>query len=227
MAPAPLSVVIPILTTVPAPRRALDALEEGRAMDMISQVLLVDEAIGQPETGPTVTVIHAGTASRGRQLAAGGAAASGPWILFLHGDTALAPGWSWTVARYIARPDAAARAGYFHLGLDDPSPQARRIERLANWRARRLHLPYGDQGLLIHRDLYQQVGGFRPLPLMEDVDLVRRLGGRRLVALDGQAVTSATRYRNDGWWARPLRNLCLLSLYFLGLPPAWLRRLYG
>ena len=71
------------------------------------------------------------------------------------------------------------------------------------------------------------IGGFRPLPLMEDVELVRRIGRRRLVALDGEAVTSAARYRRDGWWARPLRNLTLLALYFLGLPPGWLRRLYG
>jgi len=127
----------------------------------------------------------------------------------------------------MAQPGAAERAAVFRLRLDDAAPAARRIEKLAAWRSRRLGLPYGDQGLLIARRLYDQLGGYRPLPLMEDVDLVRRLGRRRLAALGSAAVTSAARYRRDGWWLRPLRNLALLALYYLGLPPRWLARLYG
>jgi hypothetical protein len=77
------------------------------------------------------------------------------------------------------------------------------------------------------RVLYRQVGGFRALPLMEDVDLARRIGRRNLVALDADAVTSARRYERDGWLARPARNLSCLALYFAGLSPAVIRRLYG
>ena len=113
------------------------------------------------------------------------------------------------------------------LVLDDPDPRARRIERWARWRARALALPYGDQGLLIHRALYRELGGFAPIPLMEDVQFLRRIGRRRLVHLAVEARTSARRYRRDGWWSRPARNLTLLGLYFLGAPPAWLKRLYG
>ncbi|RYJ04407.1 MAG: glycosyl transferase family 2, partial [Acetobacteraceae bacterium] len=118
-------------------------------------------------------------------------------------------------------------ARYARFTLDDPAPQARRLERLVAWRCRALALPYGDQGLLISRALYDELGGFRPLPLMEDVDLVRRLGRRRLAALPVDAVTSAERWRRDGWWRRSARNLGCLSLYFLGLPPSLIRRLYG
>jgi hypothetical protein len=64
------------------------------------------------------------------------------------------------------------------------------------------------------------------MPLMEDVDMARRLGRARLAALDHAAITSADRYRRDGWWARPLRNLTCLSLYFLGVKPSRLARLY-
>src|SRR5215468_94765 len=78
---------------------------------------------------------------------------------------------------------AARRAGYFALTLDDESRSARRLERIVAWRCRVLALPYGDQGLLIARQLYDMVGGFRPLPLMEDVDLVRRLGRRHLARI--------------------------------------------
>lgn len=161
---------------------------------------------------------------RGGQLAAGAAVADTPWLLFLHADTRLAPGWPDAVRAAMATP---GRAAYARFTLDDPAPQARRLERLVAWRCRVLALPYGDQGLLISRALYEKVGGFRPLPLMEDVDLVRRLGRRRLTALPVDAVTSAARWRRDGWWRRSARNLGCLGLYFLGLPPVLIRRLYG
>jgi hypothetical protein len=88
-------------------------------------------------------------------------------------------------------------------------------------------LPYGDQGLLIHRDLLASVGGMRALPLMEDVDLVRRLGRKRLIALPADAVTSAVRWERQGYLRRSARNLGCLSLWFAGVPPRLIQRLYG
>lgn len=162
---------------------------------------------------------------RGTQLAAGAAAAGGDWLLFLHADTRLAPGWVEAAQAHMrAAPD---RAAHFAFALDDPAPEARRLERMVAWRCRALALPYGDQGLLISRALYDAAGGFRPLPLMEDVDLVRRLGRRRLAALPVAAVTSAARWRSGGWTRRSARNLACLSLWFLGVPPAVIKRLYG
>lgn len=168
-------------------------------------------------------------AGRGLQLAAGADAAIGgntEWLLFLHADTVLQPGWREAVATFIADPQNAGRAAYFRLAFDDDAPQARRVERLANWRARTLGLPYGDQGLLIAAPFYRSLGGFRPLPLMEDVDLVRRIGKDNLVPLDAVALTSAAKYRRDGWWRRPLRNIGCLTLYLLGLPAGMVARLY-
>jgi rSAM/selenodomain-associated transferase 2 len=169
----------------------------------------------------------AGARGRGSQLSVGAAAATREWLLFLHADCTPEPGWAEAVAVFIARPRAAERAGYFDLALDDHAAAARRLERVVAWRCRILALPYGDQGLLISRALYDAVGGFAPLPLMEDVDLARRLGRRRLARIDARCVASARRYRREGYWRRPLRNLLCLSLYFAGMPPERIARLYG
>jgi rSAM/selenodomain-associated transferase 2 len=171
--------------------------------------------------------IVAAPRGRGRQLAAGAASASGMWLLFLHADCRPALGWAEAVAGFVKAPQAATRAGYFDFALDDAALAARRIERIVAWRCRVLALPYGDQGLLISRSLYDAVGGFAHLPLMEDVDLVRRLGRRRLARIGVRCIASARRYRQDGYWLRPLRNLLCLLLYFAGMPVERISRLYG
>jgi len=166
---------------------------------------------------------------RGNQLAAGAVFALGQgaqWLLFVHADTRLAPDWPRAAASFVAADPAGARAAYFRLAFDDPDPRAARVARLANWRARTFGLPYGDQGLLVPADLYRATGGYRPLPLMEDVDLVRRIGRARLVGLDAVATTSAARYRRDGWLLRPARNLACLALWFAGVPPERLAGFY-
>jgi hypothetical protein len=146
--------------------------------------------------------------------------------LFVHADTVLQPGWAEAVASHMADPANRMRAGYFRLALDDRAKAARRLEKLVALRCRYLALPYGDQGLVVPRQLYDSVGGYGPEPLMEDVALARRIGRARLRPLDAVAVTSAARYRRGGYWRRPLRNLACLALYFLGVPPERIARFY-
>jgi rSAM/selenodomain-associated transferase 2 len=172
-------------------------------------------------------VVTANTAGRGPQLAAGADAGGAPWILFLHADTVLGPGWNAVVRSFTSRKVNAGKAGYFRLRFDTSASQARCVERFAALRCRLLGLPYGDQGLLISRALYEYLDGFKPLPLMEDVELARRIGAKNLVQLDAEALTSAARYERDGWLRRPVRNLCCLTLYFLGVSPQALQRLYS
>ena len=161
---------------------------------------------------------------RGAQLRAGAEAAVGDWLLFLHADTLLGHGWDEAVAAHLAASEDAAS---FRLRLDSHAWQARLVEKAVAARVALLGLPYGDQGLLVPRRLYQEAGGYRPLPLMEDVDLVRRIGRRRLVALPADALTSARRWEEDGWLSRSLRNLWLLARWSLGASPERLARLYS
>lgn len=221
-----LSVVIP---TVNAERTIRTALA-GVAVPEVREVIVVDggSSDGTPDIarrrGARVVSAKRG---RGSQLEAGAAAAESEWLLFLHADTRLDAGWIGEASEFVADPENAAKAAAFAFRLEDAAPQARRVERLVRFRIRLLALPYGDQGLLIHRGLYDEIGGYdASLPIMEDVDIVRRIGRRRLVHLKTAASTSAARYRSGGWWMRPARNLYCLALYFLGASPERIRRIY-
>ncbi|MFQ5784030.1 MAG: TIGR04283 family arsenosugar biosynthesis glycosyltransferase [Alphaproteobacteria bacterium] len=222
-----LSVVIPTLDGAADLERTFDALAEGAGL--IGEIVVADGGSrdGTPDLAARLGArVVSSSASRGAQLAVGAQATTQPWLLFLHGDTRLEAGWTDAAARFIAAPENRERAAYFRFALDDGRAVARRIEVLVAWRCRALALPYGDQGLLIARAFHDALGGFRPMPLMEDVEMVRRIGRRRLVALDVSAVTSATRFRQDGYFRRSARNLLCVGLYFLGLPPRALLRLY-
>ena len=219
-----LAIVIPVLNEAPRLPATLAAL----AAEAAAEIVVVDGGSDDDSVavarGAGARVIFAAR-GRGAQLAAGVAATAAPWLLLLHADTVLAPSWGAVVARFIAAPEAGARAGYFRFALAERAPWARRLARVVAWRARVLGLPYGDQGLVISRALLERSGGIAALPLMEDVDLVRRLGRRRLVPLAADAVTSAARY-GRGWRRRSFRNLVCLGLYYLGVKPARLAGLY-
>ena len=226
MTASSLSVVIPTLDAAATLPRTLDALRSWPG----AEIVVADGG----STDDTVAVAEAAGArvvqaprGRGVQLAAGATATGGNWLLFLHADSVPQAGWIEAVTDFIADPANAMRASVFALRFDDPAPAARRLERVVAWRTQHLGLPYGDQGLLIARTCYDSLGGFRPLALMEDVDMARRIGRHRLAMLPAAVLTSAVRYRREGWVRRSLRNLACLALYYLGLPPRLIARVYG
>ncbi len=223
-----LSIIIPTLNASSFLGPTLDALAEAPAGTC--EVIVVD---GGSEDGTLALVAAKGArlvvsdAGRGVQLGAGAEAARGDWLLFLHADTVPSPGWCRAVDRFRADSANGSRAACFRFALDDCAPAARRLEAMVAWRCRRLGLAYGDQGLLIARVFYHALGGYRPLPLMEDVCLIRRVGRSRLAMLDASAATSSARFAGGGYWRRSLRNLACLTLYIAGVEPRLIARLYG
>ena len=216
-----LSVVIPALNAAHSLGACLDGLAgadeivvaDGGSTDGTSEVARERAAL----------VVEA-EKGRGPQLIAGAAKATGDWLLFLHADTILSAEWPESVREHCSA--APHKAAILSFGLNADAWQARLIERGVALRTR-LGLPYGDQGLLVSRALYEELGGYRPLPLFEDVDLIRRIGRRRLRLLKAQALTSAERWQRDGWFRRSARNLLLLGLHGMGVRPDRLARLYN
>jgi rSAM/selenodomain-associated transferase 2 len=228
-----ISVIIPTLNAERYLAETLAALVPAAVDGLIREAIVVDGG-SSDRTAAIVDAAGAdlvrGGGGRGSQLAAGAARARFSWLLFLHADTVLAPGWEREASQFMERVDSGARpvaAAAFRFALDDMGARPRVLERLVALRCAALRLPYGDQGLLIPERLYAEIGGYRPLPLMEDVDLVRRLGRRRLVMLGSRALTSAVRFRREGYVRRSARNLLCLTLYTLRVPAHVISRIYG
>lgn len=222
--PAKISIIIPTLNAETSLPRCLEALMEGLPAGLIRELIISDGGSGDAtcaiadEAGATLI---SGPASRGGQLRRGCGAAQGDWLLVLHADTVLAPGWSGIVADHIA---ASGQGACFRLAFNAPGLAPAWIAGWANLRSRWFGLPYGDQGLLLRRGMYARAGGYPDQPLMEDVALVRALP--QLVVLPVRAVTGAERYQRGGWMRRGARNLWTLLRYFAGADPARLAESY-
>jgi len=219
-----ISIIIPVYRDSEALARTLGALDASRA-----EVIVV----ATPEDGdrlaplrsahPEIVWLQA-PRGRARQMNAGAAMARGRWLLFLHADTRLPSGWRDAVEAADADPEVSA--GCFRFALDSSVPAARAIELGVRLRVRVFALPYGDQGLFVRREAFEALKGYADLPIMEDVDLIRRLRSRgRLFRSPLRAVTSARRWERDGWISRTVRHLGLILLYFCGIGPGRLIRL--
>ena len=213
--PAPISIIIPTLNAEETLTRTLAPLVPGAVRGLVQEVIVVDGG----SSDETLEIVEAAGAKlvrapkgRGPQLAAGAKAAKGNWLLFLHADTVLEPGWIAEVEKFFEQIEAGRfrdgeMAASFRFALDDFSGWARIIEKMVALRCALMKLPYGDQGLLIHRTLYAASGGYRPIPLMEDLDLVERIARHhRLRRLRCSLVTSNRRWQEQGVISRAWCN---------------------
>jgi glycosyltransferase involved in cell wall biosynthesis len=204
----PISVVIPTLNAAADLPRALAPLVGGVTEGLIREVIVSDGG-SRDETleiaDAAGCVLVSGEPGRAKLLRTGVARAKGKWLLFLHPVTALADGWTDEAQTFLSLPEARKRAGAFRLAFDDP--RAKGALFWARLRVTVTRLPHGDQGLLISRFLYDALGGYRDLGYNEDIEFGRRLGAKRLVLLQTEAVTRAAlhlRANNIGIMARHL-----------------------
>ena len=157
----------------------------------------------------------------------GAAAASGRILLFLHADTTL-PGNAFSLAERLLE-DGHLAGGAFDLALDEPAPVFRLIGRAASLRSRLTRVPYGDQAIFVRAGLFRSLGGYREIPLFEDVDFMRRLkrGNLAIGFIDSPVVTSARRWKKEGVVRATLRNWALGAAYLAGVSPERLAGFYG
>ncbi|MCC3860019.1 glycosyltransferase [Pseudemcibacter aquimaris] len=161
---------------------------------------------------------------RGLQLASGARFAKGDWLFFLHADSQLKRGWMQEMADHMENhPD---KAFAFRLRFDDDGFFPRLLEYWVRFRCWAFAMPYGDQGLFISRELYDEIGGYNDMPLMEDVDIIKRIGRSRLRVSDHEIITSAEKYNKYGYIIRMFRNGFCLALYKLGVDPATIKKIY-
>jgi len=221
-----ISVIIPVLREEAVINRAIERI---RAVDRAVEIVVVD---GDPQEGTLRAVtcaealLVASEAGRGRQMNEGARAAGGDILVFLHADTVL-PG---NAFRSISSAMMSRRfvGGAFDLAIDGQGVIFRLIEWAASLRSRLTRIPYGDQALFLRRDYFMRIGGYRDIPLMEDVDLMRRVKARgdRICIIRGKARTSARRWEQEGVLRCTLRNWTILALYLLGVPPRRLVKWY-
>lgn len=228
-----ITAIIPTLDSETGLAACLTALVAPTVEGIVREVIVVDGG-SSDRTGDIIdqagaTLVRS-TAGRGQQLAAGADLARMPWLLFLHPDTMLEPGWDREASVFMERVDSGARpvaAAAFRFSVDEPGIGSRLAEFRVAARCALLRMPYGDQGLLIPRRLYRQLGGYKPLSLMEDVDFMRRIGRRRIAILRASGISKAERSHRNSSLGNGLRNLSCLVLHHLRVPTGMIARLYG
>ena len=220
--PMRLSIVIPTLNEERQLRRYLPSAVAVADEVWVSDGGSDDGTVGLAETlGARVVV---GTTGRGAQLNRGAERASGDVLLFLHADTRL-PGSAGDLVRRAVRSGVAG--GGFRLRFDTDHPGMRFLATAINLRTRITRCPLGDQAQFARREVFATLGGFRDWPVLEDLDFSRRLKRQgRTVLIDDPVVTSPRRYLRRGIVRAVATNWLIFGLYFAGLPPRRLARLY-
>ena len=221
-----LCIVVPVLDEASALRAQLEALAPLQAHG--AQVVVVDGGSVDASLAIAAAVADiAITAPRGRarQMNAGARAGTGDVLLFLHADTALPPDAHHLIARHLA---LGHDWGRFDVRIDSPRMLLAVVSWMMNERSHLSGIVTGDQGIFVRRELFERVGGFAALPLMEDVALskvLRREG--RPARIRDRVTTSARRWETRGIWRTITLMWRIRSDYFFGVDPAALAVRYG
>jgi len=223
-----LSVIIPVLDEQEYINGCLDHLRAQGLKDD-REIIVVDG----DSHGGTIELIRAPqvirlTSARGRarQMNAGASAARGETLVFLHADTRLPAGALEKIRGVMAAGSCVG--GAFDLSIDSKRWGLRYIAFRASFRSRLNRIPYGDQAIFIDRTYFERLGGFADVPIMEDVDLMRRIkrSGKKIHIFRDKVLTSPRRWEAEGPLYTTLRNQLLVMFYYLGVRPEKLMKFY-
>jgi len=221
-----LSIIMPVLDEASRLRTQLAKLQSLRLLG--AELVVADGGSGDDSATCCAGLAdHVLIAARGRarQMNAGAAASSGDILLFLHADTELPPQ---AFESIIAAIDGGAQWGRFDVRIDGRHPMLRVVERMMNLRSRLTGIATGDQAIFLRRDLFERIGGYEEIPLMEDIRLCARLRREAPPACLREPVsTSARRWEAHGVWRTVLLMWRLRAAHYFGAKPELLARQYG
>jgi rSAM/selenodomain-associated transferase 2 len=169
--------------------------------------------------------VIASAPGRATQMNTGAMAASGDILLFLHADTRLPPGFDGMIRTAVQQPLMVA--GAFALQINATLWTLRWVEKGVNWRSRFCQMPYGDQAIFLTAEVFDKVGNFPDLPIMEDFELIRRLQSiGKIIIIPVPVITSARRWLQKGVFYTTILNQIVITAYLLGISPKRIRRWY-
>jgi rSAM/selenodomain-associated transferase 2 len=209
-----LSSLLPRLTALPGPVEII-----------VVEVSLEGRVQSRPYEANGARFVSVSNPNRGEQMNHGASIATGDVLVFHHADSEFTPAHLQAIETVMRDPSVAG--GAFHRKFDDRHPHLMWLEKFARWRAGRGATLYGDQSIFVRRAVFQKLGGFAPIPLMEDVEFSPRLRREgKAVLLDPPLRSSARHHERQGAWKRTIQNGALLLLYKVGVPPRRLHRWY-
>ena len=226
-----IAVVIPTLNEERVLSRTLLALRQLRFDEVVlvdggSRDRTVSIAQGQlPGLSLQPAQVLAAEPGRARQMNAGARATRSDVLLFLHADTLLPPETRTEIERGLEHPGYVG--GRFDVRFEDDRGWAWLVSRLMNWRSRWSGISTGDQALFVRRSVFDDLGGFADVPLMEDIELARRLKrAGSIAALRTRVTTSFRRWERQGALRTIVQMWLLRFLYWIGVPPHMLQQFY-
>jgi len=222
------SIVIPVLNEQDRINSLIEHVHS-QGYEGACEIIVAD---GDPQGGTIKAIrdenVTSITSPKGRasQMNAGAELSHGEVLIFLHADTKLPPNALEKISQVLE--DVKYMGGAFDLGIGSDSLLLKYIAARARLRSRLNRIPYGDQAIFIRRSYFNKIGRFKDVPLMEDVELMRRIKkrGDKIFILRDRVKTSARRWENEGIIYTTLKNQVLINLYYLGISPDKLAKYY-